>query len=473
MALSWEEEDELRAVFGAPPPGSPGRAYAENLLANMRARCTHDQIMSGRCPIPQGYGFGEGVRILGGALKAIAPFVAFVPGFGTALAVAMSAAGSLALGERIDEMILSTASAAMPPGIPRVAFDAGADITTAIVRGDNVGAVVLRVARETADAAGGEPAAAAFDTGVAVARGEPLSPAALAALRSQAAQGGTAAAAAFDAGETLARGGQASAALLAAGRAYVKGAGGDVALVAFDTGVALAQGQAIQDAGYSALKSFARGNSAAERAVAFGEAMGRAAREGRGVAELLESDLVRDFRAAGGSALRGALGDTIERLKGDPALAELGSGELARLLATGEEVARAALAIVRGGDEDEALRVRLVGRALEDSIARSAQVDVRAAGDFFGIKARAITPTTLLEVARLSRSAYVATAPKVATTIGPSFTQAMGVHAPKVQAAPPRPLAQSDAPRAGTSSNVALGVTVAAAAVALFYWARR
>src|SRR5947207_15814014 len=66
---------------------------------------------------------------IGGILKDVAPFLGMIPGLGTALDAAVYAAGAIAAGDKITDLVIGTASAAMPLGVPKVAFDGATNIT--------------------------------------------------------------------------------------------------------------------------------------------------------------------------------------------------------------------------------------------------------------------------------------------------------------------------------------------------------
>src|SRR5882762_485419 len=107
---------------------------------------------------------GEAGDLIGGILKSVAPFLGTIPGIGTAFAVAVYAAGAIAAKDKITDAMIGTASAAMPPGIPRIAFDAATDITRDVAEGRNVQDSAIRACRQAADKVGGSAAVAAFDS---------------------------------------------------------------------------------------------------------------------------------------------------------------------------------------------------------------------------------------------------------------------------------------------------------------------
>src|SRR3954469_671100 len=112
--------------------------------------------------------------LIGGILKSISPLLGMVPGIGTAFSVAVYAAGAIAARDSITDAMIGTASAAMPPGVPRIAFDGAVSISRDVVDGRSVTDSAIDACRHAAQSAGGAPAAAAFDAGVAVLKGGPV-----------------------------------------------------------------------------------------------------------------------------------------------------------------------------------------------------------------------------------------------------------------------------------------------------------
>src|SRR6185436_3956940 len=78
---------------------------------------------------------GEAGDLIGDILKSVSPFLAAIPGIGTAFAAAVYAAGAFAAKDSITDAMIGTASAAMPPGIPRIAFDGATNITRDVAEG--------------------------------------------------------------------------------------------------------------------------------------------------------------------------------------------------------------------------------------------------------------------------------------------------------------------------------------------------
>lgn len=418
---------------------------------------------------------------IGAALKLVAPVIALWPGIGTAVSIALSAAAAYACGDPIDQAAVDIASNAIPGGVPRVVFNTGADVTRTALRGGDVKAAAIRGMRSVASSAGGERAVAAFDTGVAVARGEKIKDASWRLARENAKSGGAATLAAFDAGTAVANGGDAEDVILAAARSYAVSAGGPLVAAAFDGGLAIARGQSLQDAGFAALKGFVAGNDLGERSLAFASAMVRAARKGESVKKVLADELVADVDRYGAALARSGavgsakdavakeLGPVLERwpdLDWLPGFDTWGSYALAEALGVVEEIARAAQAVMRDGTVDQPLLERLTKTGVQNAIEKYGA----------GVVASKVVNRTYAETKgdiREERLLSVATMPTQAL----SYATAKSEQAPAQAASTPvvkeiEHQAAPSSPRNGVASDVALGGVVAAAAVALFFWAK-
>jgi hypothetical protein len=100
----------------------------------------------------------------------------FIPGIGTGVAAALSAANALASGRPITEAVIAAARGALPGGaIAQAAFDTALNLA----RGKNIGEALLDAARNRLP--GGPAARAAFDGALALAQGKKLQDAAFAA----------------------------------------------------------------------------------------------------------------------------------------------------------------------------------------------------------------------------------------------------------------------------------------------------
>lgn len=121
--------------------------------------------------------FAGDAKLMAQAAKYAAPVASLVPGVGTGVAAALSAAASLANGEKITDALMAGARGAIPGGpLATSAFDVG----IALAKGQNPTAAVLAAARKNIP--GGAAAQAAFDTAVALAKGQSLQKAAQGAV---------------------------------------------------------------------------------------------------------------------------------------------------------------------------------------------------------------------------------------------------------------------------------------------------
>lgn len=423
---------------------------------------------------------------IGSVLKFVAPIVALWPGIGTGLSIAMSAAAAYACGDRIEDAAIDIASSAIPGGVPRAAFNGAAEIAKTAVRGGNVTEASLRACRAVASSAGGDRAVAAFDTAVAVAKGDKVKGSMWALARKNAAQGGAASLAAFDAAYAVEQGGNAGDATLAAARGYIRAAGGPIAAAAFDGGVAIARGKALQDAGFEALKAFAAGDELSERAVEFADKMARAVRSGEPLERVLVRELADDVDRYGAAASRSGAGDGAKAFVAEnlgpllanwptfrvvlPGFDDWGSYALAAAVGLGEPLARAAQAIMRdvanGGEPDQALADHLMKTGVANAIDKfgAAVVAARSTNQTYTETKAAIRSDQLMLVARMAPKAL-----SYATAKAEQAPPAASVAAPEpfTVEAPPAP---SSPARTSTLGDVALGGTIAAAIVALAWW---
>lgn len=294
---------------------------------------------------------------IGVILHTIAPLISMIPGFGTAIGVALSAAGSLAMGEDILDSTLDAASNVIPAGLPRIGFNGAVSVSKAAVTGGDVMGAVLNTCHNAAQEVGGDRAAQAFDAGVSIAKGGKVDAQIIAAGRAQLqASGTTEMLAAYDAGVAVANGEGASNVILAAGRDYVQSAGGDEALAAFDAGVALAQGQTLQQAGFAALKVFVAGNDTGAKAVQFLQLLQTAAERGFNLStyQLVVAALKTELQPLLGQlTIEQFLNPILESFGVDPAnCIAWGSDQLAAAWGVAEPAVRAASAIYQTGVQD-------------------------------------------------------------------------------------------------------------------------
>ena len=375
-------------------------------------------------------GFAEGGPVF---LRLVATVAAFIPGIGTGVATALGAAASLAEGNSIDDAMVDAAMSAIPAG-------------------------------------------AAFQTAGAV-------------------------------GKSLLEGEPLDQALLEGGRALAESQGGVLAAAAYDAAIVVAQGKALQDAGFAGLKALAKGNDVAERAASYAETIVRAAQGGMSVEDMLTSELAATLAREAGATVSKQLDGAVERVRGNLELLNAGSQALAVALQVPESVARAAQAVLRAGDGSADLDMlrslkpplklgrvdtsnvvddRTICEAAADAWSRGspAAPTLRRMCDEW----RASQPTlalgrvqsttedtrTICEAAAdaarrgspaasgLARQceAWRAAGGDEAPSLAEELTQAPPVVAPR------------EGSRSSATADVALGGVVAAAAVALFLWAR-
>lgn len=110
------------------------------------------------------------------SLQFAAMVAPFVPGIGSGVAVALSAANALAAGQPITEALIAAARGAVPGGaIAQFAFDTAINLA----KGKNIADSLLESARSRIP--GGPAAQAAFDAALALAKGKNIQDAAFAA----------------------------------------------------------------------------------------------------------------------------------------------------------------------------------------------------------------------------------------------------------------------------------------------------
>jgi hypothetical protein len=322
-------------------------------------------------------------------LQIVASVAAFVPGIGTGVAFALTAAAALANGENISDAMVDATVAAIPGSL---ALQVAAESGKSLLRGENIGEAALAGARAVAVAEGGRFGGASFDVVIAISRGKTL-----------------------------------------------------------------------QDAGFAGLKSYAAGNTIAERAEVYAEKIATAARTGQPLPAVLEGDLRADVgrvAAYGGAELVTA---AAERLIKNPAILHAGSDTIALALGVAEPIARAAQVATQSGTIDRALIARLA--PLPPGV-EAADASTSEAAGFLSYMTQA--QKAALDIYRASS----------ATAVDPfsavSMLKAERGAAPLVLDEPePAELTQAAAvARTGTAGDLALGATVAAALVALVWWAR-
>lgn len=113
------------------------------------------------------------IRGIGKVLRAIAPFVAMIPGIGTIAGTAMYAVGSVAAGQRLDDVAIGTIRAALPENLQKT-YDDAISVGYKVANGESVDQIALDEARQVAQDQGGNEGVALFDMAVSVGRGRGL-----------------------------------------------------------------------------------------------------------------------------------------------------------------------------------------------------------------------------------------------------------------------------------------------------------
>lgn len=143
----------------------------------VRDHYSHDSIMAGNFMFPTGYGLGDDLQAIGTAIckviKAVAPFIAMIPGVGTVIGAGLYAVGSLGAGDRIDQVVIDTIEQVLPDGV-KTQFKEAVDIGYDIGRGKPWSQAAIDLGRTQAMADGGPQAVGAFDAGIALGTGKGL-----------------------------------------------------------------------------------------------------------------------------------------------------------------------------------------------------------------------------------------------------------------------------------------------------------
>jgi len=114
------------------------------------------------------------------AIKEVSPFLAMIPGIGTGLAVMLSVAASIALGESLSDAALDGLASAIPGGpIVQDAFKAAVVAGLALAKGERFDKAMAEGVRAGLPS---EAARIAFDAGLALAQGKSLQDAGFAGL---------------------------------------------------------------------------------------------------------------------------------------------------------------------------------------------------------------------------------------------------------------------------------------------------
>jgi hypothetical protein len=171
--------EDVNNVLSDVPGLPPNLAKLANTAAETveDARRAIEQIVAaiGEVVKDVGEAAAEIGKVLGPILKLIAPVVGLIPGIGSGVAVMLSAAGSLAVGEPLDEAVLNALVNAIPGGgAAKFAIDAGVTVGKGIVEGKRFTDIAMDTARNAAIRQLGPLGGAAFDASLAIARGKTL-----------------------------------------------------------------------------------------------------------------------------------------------------------------------------------------------------------------------------------------------------------------------------------------------------------
>ncbi len=113
------------------------------------------------------------IQGIGKVMKAVAPFVAMIPGVGTIVGTAMYAVGSIAAHDRLDDVAIGTIRSALPSQYVK-SYDSAVDFGYKVGRGGNVPDATLSLARDYAKSEGGDEGVAVFDMAVTIGKGRGL-----------------------------------------------------------------------------------------------------------------------------------------------------------------------------------------------------------------------------------------------------------------------------------------------------------
>lgn len=368
-------------------------------------------------------------------LRAIAKVVSFIPGVGTVAAAALAGIGALAAGENIGAALLDAAANAVP---------------------------------------GGGLAKDALKTGVAVAK-------------------------------KLVEGGNFGEAALAGVKEVLKGQGVPVeVLQAFDVGVALGTGAGLQEVGFKAFALLSQGDDMLQRGLNYTAAVNKAVAKGIPVVDVLVDSLGTSLSRV--PAPTETLAWAVDQIKADKSLLNWGSDELAAQLGIDEPAARGAQAIMRDGTEDVGMRERILETTTQKLFAKygaqfvaskDAAVSLRDELRDRGLARSVVEDDSLkfaaqkaIQDAELVRAATQ----NYQTSFAYQYQQATGIdltaqreierraeeerRAIAASAAEQRAaiaVTGSGAPRTSKSTigqDIVLGLTVAGALGALYWWAR-
>lgn len=176
-------------------------------------------------------------------IRTFGPYLAYIPGIGTAAAMAIAAGVALASGKRIDDIALAAARGALPPGPAQAAFD----VANSILHGKSIDDSVIGAFKDVYPPVS-QAAVAAIQTAYDLSKGKSLSEAALSGIRDALPDEMKVA---FDIGVSIAKGKRVQDALVDG----VRGMLPPDYQAAFDAAKTLASGKGLVDAALAAAKA--------------------------------------------------------------------------------------------------------------------------------------------------------------------------------------------------------------------------
>lgn len=178
-----------------------GKWIGENVGAGAVWLWEHDPIMQLGYKIATGENVWKALMAVGAIiaedLRIFGPYLAYIPGVGTAAAMAIAAGVALANGKSLTEIAIETMRGAIPPGPALTAFDTA----NALLHGKSITEAALEALHKEYPAA-----YTAVTAAVAIAQGGSITEAALSIVRDQLPESPPELRGAFDAGVSIAKG---------------------------------------------------------------------------------------------------------------------------------------------------------------------------------------------------------------------------------------------------------------------------
>jgi hypothetical protein len=207
----------------------------------------HDPIVQAFAKVVSGENVWQALKDSGQIaledVRTFGPYLAYIPGIGTAAAMAIAAGVALASGKRLDDIALAAARGALPPGPAQAAFD----VANSILHGKSIDDSILGAFKDVYPPVS-QAAVAAIQTAYDLSKGKSLSEAALAGIREALPQEMRGP---FDVGVAIAKGKRVQDALIDG----VKGMLPAEYQAAFEAAKALASGKGLVEAAIAAAKA--------------------------------------------------------------------------------------------------------------------------------------------------------------------------------------------------------------------------